>query len=100
MSMSTHIIGLRDRESTHHKSMVAVLEACLDAGVSLPEEAEEYFGDAVRGVDRKRWLDYAESPLEVEIPSTHSTDDSSDIFEVRVDQIPAGVKTVVFKNSY
>lgn len=36
MSMSTHVMGLRDANDPHHVKMVAALEACLAVPLPLP----------------------------------------------------------------
>lgn len=45
MGMSTSIVFLRDKNDPQHQAKVKVLRACEEAGIDLPPEIDEYFGD-------------------------------------------------------
>lgn len=95
MGMSTHVIGFRTSNDPDYKKHSKVLRACIDAGISeLPKETAEYF-------DSKYPEEYLfEAALEVEIPVTKYHGDMSQGFELKVSDIPAGVETIRFYNSY
>lgn len=91
MSLSYHILFLRDRNDPDHQKKVAVLKACQAADVALPDEINEYFGEQYDE-------DY---PLETRIPlALHKVSSGLDWYEVKVDDIPKGVKVIKFCISY
>ena len=90
MSMSTHVIGLRSKEDLKYKAMCIAYKALVDAELEIPEELENYFED-----------EYPEGPLKVRIPCTNNNDiEMSDCYEIKVADIPEGVETIRFVNSY
>jgi len=95
MGMSTNIKGfIPDTDSTYLKHL-AVLQACLAAGIKkLPKETAEYF-------DSERPEEYLiEEKLEVDIPSRPYSDGGSEGYEIIVSEIPKGVHKIRFYNSW
>lgn len=90
MSMSTHVMGLRDANDPHHVKMVAALEACLAVPLPLPAPLLEYF-DGTSNPD---------AALKVEVPFKKSNTDSQNHYDVVVSEIPAHVKVIRFTNSW
>jgi hypothetical protein len=87
------VIFLRDKADLQYQRFLKVLLACREAGTDLPEEVDNYFGGY--GVDND-----SESPLEVSFKPRKWTGDMSEGFEIDVDEIPSGVKTIRFVNSW
>ena len=96
MSMSTYVKGLISPEHKTYKKHASVLRACIDANIEkLPKETADYFGSEYPD-------EYLfEEKLEVEIPK-HEWDDGdmSQGYEIVVSEIPAGVHTIRFVNSW
>ena len=88
--MSTHVILLRDKNDPDHQDKVAVMRACMKAGVEMPEEIGEYF-DHTNDED---------IPLEIEFKARKWSDESRMGFEIDIDEIPKGVKTIRFYNAW
>ncbi len=100
MSATYYVTGLRDRSSAEHQKKVAVLLACKEAGVDLPKELEKYFKVDGRYLKYVSPDDAAAIDLrELEIAKPWN-DDSSNGFEVDLDKIPEGVKTIRFSISW
>lgn len=96
MGMSTYVIGLRTKEDPVYRAHLAVLEACLNARIErLPKETADYFGsDYPEDVN-------PEDVLQVEMPKTEYSDgDMTEGYEINVADIPQGVETIRFVNSY
>lgn len=89
MGMSTHVIGFKPPDEKW-KKMKAIWDSCETAGVSCPDEVDEYFN--------------GEPPdsagVEVEIKSCEWSDECREGFEIKLDELPKDVKTVRFYNSY
>ncbi len=79
MSMSSYVIFLRDKTDPQYQKFLEVLLTCEKAGVDLPEP---------------------ETPLEVSFNPRKWFGDMSEGFEIDVDEIPPGVKTICFVNSW
>ena len=85
MGESLHVVGIRLPDAQWHK-MKAVYDACMDADLGIPEKVLEFFGWQVpdlRGVG-------------VELPLKEWFDDSTQIYEVAVKDIPAHVNFLRF----
>jgi len=94
MSMSSHVLFLRDKTDLQYQKFLKILLACREADIDLPKEIDDYFGG--NGVDNN-----PETPLRVSFePREWSDDDTSEGFEIDVDEIPSGVKTIRFINSW
>ena len=90
MSMGTHVIGLRDGSDPHHVLMVATAKQLEELGIEWPEEIMSYFDGEVN----------YDGPLEMEIPVRKWQSDSSEGFELNVEDIPDRVVTIRFYNSW
>ena len=87
MSLSFGIEMLRDKNSDDYKKKLAVLNACNRAGVSLPDEINDYFDG---GGD-------PEYPLVIDFFNTNEySDDYRQGIELDVSDIPEGVKIIRF----
>lgn len=90
MGMDTHVRLLRDGNSPDHQAKLAVLRSCLAAGVSLPKEIDDYFNG-----------EYDEDfPLEVAFEARRWSHEMGEGYEVDIDDLPEGVKTIRFYNSW
>jgi hypothetical protein len=96
MGMSTHVIGIRSGNDSEYQKHSKVLRACLDAGIEkLPRETAEYFGEEYP------YEGLFEEVLEVTIPKTRWDDrDMCEGYEIKLIDIPLGVETIRFYNSY
>ena len=86
MSISMHVVYLRDEGDEDHRKKVAVLRACNEAGVGVPVEINEYF----QGTSDESL------PLEIEAKPIPWHDDYREGFTIFVDEIPEGVKKIRF----
>lgn len=92
MSVTLSVEGFKPRDAKFAK-MKKIHDACTEAGVDIPEEVEEYFGDGspsdpgilVQLVDTKCCKE-----LEVE---------SEDGYEIDLSKLPADVKFIRFSVS-
>lgn len=90
MGMSTHVMLLRDSNDPEHQKKVKVLQACLEANVDVPEEIEKYF-------------DYSDDPdqgLIIPFKAREYNGRESMGVEIDIDELPEGVKTIRFVNSW
>ena len=90
MSMSTEVVFLRDKNGKKHQAMLKVLRACVEGGIDTPAEVDNYFG----GDDNE---DY---PLEVNFKAREWISEYGNGYELDIDEIPEGVKTIRFYNSW
>lgn len=89
MSMSTHVIGFKAPDETWQKHK-AVWDACDAAGVSVPEETEEFFNYEPpdnRGV-------------EVHLPLSEWSDNSRLGYEIEMAKLPEGLTHIRFYNAW
>jgi hypothetical protein len=93
MSMSTHISFLRDKNNEQYQKNLKVLMACKDAGFDPPPEIDEYFGND--GIDCD-----PEYPLEIDGTAREYETQYRSGYEVDLDDIPEGVKTIRFYNAW
>jgi hypothetical protein len=95
MGMSTHVYAFISSDNDTYKKQCKVLQACIDAGIKeLPKETADYFGS-----------DYPEhclfeEVLEIEITAHEYSEDMQEGFEVRISELPEGVETIRFVNSW
>lgn len=89
--MSTHVVGFKPPDGTWFK-MRTVYYACKDAGIKIPAEVQEFFGDE------------APDPAGVEVDLSHCIlpyqDDMKDGYELDLSRVPEHVTTIRFWNSY
>jgi hypothetical protein len=91
--MSTHVIFLRDKTDLQYQKFLKVLLACKEAGIDLPKEVDDYFGGD--GLDND-----PEEPLQMSFEPREWISDMSEGFEIDINEIPPGVKTIRFYNSW
>ncbi len=95
MGMSTNVIGFVSPDNENYKKHSKVLIACIEAEISeLPKETAEYFGSKYP----EKYL--LEEKLEIKIPITKWSNDHASGFEIVVSEIPDGVHTIRFYNSW
>jgi len=95
MGMSTRVIALISPDNDLYQKHLKVLRACIDAEIEeLPRETAEYFGSECP----EEYL--AEEKLETSIPATEYDVDMEEGYEIIVSEIPKGVHTIRFVNSY
>ncbi len=90
MGMSTHVIGYKPADEKYVK-METIYNACLEAGIEIPEEVEDYFeGEGPNG------------GIEVDIENSTSEwgDDSRQGFEIDLSKLNPDVKFLRFYNSW
>ncbi len=90
MGMSTHVVFLRSKDDEQYQKYLKVFLACVEANTDLPKEVNEYFG-----VDGE-----IEAPLEVAYKPREWHNEYAEGFEIDVDEIPKGVKTIRFYNAW
>ena len=93
MGCSLNVTFLRDKNDQTYKKMLSVFKSCIDAEIEIPEQVDLFFGGD--GIDNE-----IEYPLEVQFNPREWRDDYSEGFEIDVDEIPNGVKTIRVKISY
>lgn len=83
MSRSFHTQFLKDSNSSEHQKMIKAYEACEAAGVSVPEEIEEYF----------KW-DYPDGPLEIAHTPREYNAEMCEGVEIDISDIPEGTAVI------
>lgn len=93
MGMSTHVIGI-GKPDEKHKRMFEVYEACQAAGISVPDEVNEYFD----------WDSPNESGRKIELRRgdavTEYRAEMRDGYEVEIAKLPKDITHIRFYNSY
>ena len=91
MGMSTFVKGFRPPDKKW-KEMKAAYDACTEAGVEVPEKVEKFFN----------YCPPNENGIEVDLDKIvkEAHEDSREIFELRVKDIPDNVTVIQFINSY
>lgn len=91
--MSSHLSGFAEADDKWRKHK-KVYDACQDAGVSLPDETERFFGGEKP--------DAAGITVDLEKHECCSTynDTHSDGFEIDIKKLPKNIKKIRFYNSY
>jgi hypothetical protein len=101
MGAYLHLKLLRCSDDDDYQKKLKVLLACIDADVDLPPSINEYFGGD--GVDND-----PEYPLEISYNVdgdnldciVNYSDECSEGYEIHVDKLPDGVKTIRVCISY
>ncbi len=93
MGMSSSVVLLRSKDDPTYQKFLAVLNTCKEAGINPPDEVDEYFGGD--GIDND-----PENPLVIDFEPREWSDEMQEGFEIDLDKIPNGVKTIRFYNSY
>jgi hypothetical protein len=96
--MSTHVVGIKPPDEKW-RQMKAVYDACIEAEVEIPEEVREFFehdtpDDAGVVIDLDD--DYAPSPA----VSKWSDGKERSGFEVKLEELPEGIKIIRFYNAW
>jgi hypothetical protein len=95
MGMTTHIIGLKSKDSEEYAKHSCVLKACHTAGVKkLPQETADFFDSELVDITLLNEI------LEVSIPHNLYVGDMEEGYEVIVSDIPKDVHKIRFYNSY
>lgn len=95
MGMSTHVVGIKPPDAKW-KKMKAVWDACKSAGISVPDEVCEFFGNETpdpKGV-------VVELEKQGCVSKYNDADRTAAGFEVDVTKLPADVKIIRFSNSW
>jgi len=87
--MSTHVKLLRDKSDPTYQKNLKVFLACQEAGIDPPPTIDEYFSDGD-----------PESPLELDFKPREWYGYSEQGFEIDLNELPPGVKTIRFYNSW
>jgi hypothetical protein len=97
MSMSTHIVGLRDPDSEHHQKMLAAVKAIEKAGLKFEEieELADYFGH-----DHPSSDPMAGCTVDIDGCIEPDSRDSQNDWIVDLSTLPDGVTHIRFTNSY
>jgi len=93
MGMTASVVLLRSKDDPTYKKYLSVLKACQDAGIDLPKEVDEYFGGD--GIDNN-----PEAPLEIDFEPKEWSNEYAEGYEINIDDLPDGVKTIRFYNSW
>ena len=96
MSMSSHVLGVRDLDGRFAKMMQAKL-ACESAGVGYPQEVTDYFKFPREGEEYRR---KEMESVDISQAVTKFSRDGTDGFQVELSNLPDCVKSVRFTNSY
>jgi hypothetical protein len=95
MSMSTHVIGIKEPTEEYRKKYEAY-RACEAAGVSAPKEVRDFFG----GIAFK-YVDPTGMTIALDKSCIHEWKaDMSEGYEIEVAKIPEGVTRVRVYNSW
>ena len=93
MGMSTSIVLLRSKDDTTYKKYLKILIACQEANIDIPTEVDEYFGGD--GIDCN-----SEYPLEIGFKAREWNTDWASGYEIDLKDLPEGVETIRFYNSW
>ena len=93
--MSTRVIGFVSEDNELYKKHKKVLIACNEAGIEeMPKETSNYFGSTYPE------LYLLEEKLEINVPAHEYSADMQVGYEIIVSEIPEGVHTIRFYNSW
>ena len=98
MSMSTHIVGVRDLDGQFALMMKAKL-ACEAAGIAYPKQLSDYFRFPAESEEYLR-NEMESVDIAIAISRCDGVDGSDPGWEVDLLQLPEGVKAIRFFNSY
>lgn len=93
MGMSTHIILFRSKNDRIYQKFLKILLSCKDAGIEPPKEVDDYFGGY--GIDND-----PEAPLTIKFKPKEWRNNDSEGCEIDLEELPEGVKTIRFYNSW
>ena len=93
MGMSTSVVLLRDKNDTTYQKYLKILLACKESNVDPPKEVDDYFGgDGV--------YNDPETPLEIDFEPREWSNEYAEGYEIDINLLPEGVKTIRFYNSW
>lgn len=93
MSVSTHVVGIKPPDAKW-KKMKIVYDACIKAGVDVPEEVDKFF-DGHKPDEKGVLIDLKEGN-----GVSHYNADMEDGYEIELAKLPKGIKIIRFVNSY
>jgi len=94
MGRSTNVRAFICPDDEEYRKQAAVLKACANANVELPDFTSKYFGSDFP----EEYL--LEEKLEIEIKTHEYHDDCSEGYEIYVSDIPEGTYKIRFYNSW
>lgn len=97
MSMSTHVKGVRDLDG-QFAVVVAAKLACEKAGVGYPQDLVNYFGEEVE--ESEDYLRQEMETVDISAAIHNYGFDSGDGYEVKLCNLPEGIKAIRFENSW
>lgn len=92
MSMSIYVVGFRPADAKW-KKMKHIYDACVTAGVSIPEEVDKFFDNESPG-------DKPGKEIGIDTAVTEYNAEMCEGFEVDITKLPSDVKIIRFYNSY
>lgn len=95
MGMSTHVKGYVSPENETYQKHLKVFRACLEAGISLPDETAQYFGQGKHPYEGMEI-----SKLETKVPVHQYSEDMLEGYEIIVSEIPKDVHKIRFYNAW
>ena len=91
MSMSTHISGVVPADD-EYKKMIHVYDACVEAGIDVPQEVWDFFGGDVP--------DPNGTVIDIKEACVPFKAEGCSGFEIDIVAIPEHIKTLRFYNSW
>lgn len=88
MSVSIHAVGFRGKDEKWDQ-MKSIWETCQNAGVSIPDEVEDFFGGENPG-------DKPGLEIDIDEASQEWSDDHREGFEIDISKLPKGLKFIRF----
>jgi hypothetical protein len=91
MSMSTAVVGFRPPDEKWRK-MKAARDACVDAGIKIPEAIQKFF----------EWMEPDKEGVRVELKNAvkEGSYDGTNFYDVDVSKLPKDVTVIRFENSW
>ena len=96
MSMSTHVVGVRDLDGTFAK-MMGVKKSCDSAGIGYPVEVTDYFKHPS---ESEEYLRNEMESVDIKCATKRCGGEMEDGWEVDLLKLPDGVVAIRFVNSY
>lgn len=105
MGMSTHVKGIRDLSHPNMQKHLKVVEACIDAGVPVPEDTKKFFGPTDEDPDNLAPGNFDSFLCEIESTDLGEAardwkNEYEEGIEVEVAKLPPEVKVIRFYNSW
>ncbi len=88
MSVTVHVVLLKDENDDQYQKYLAVLNACIAADIdNMPAEIDEYFGGD--GIDNDPAF-----PLKIDFKPNEWHNEAMEGCDIDVRQLPEGTKTI------